>query len=100
MSASRYQWIDDPDTGEPVCLFGSRCGCSACRRVFAGEYAFDLHRVGRFEPDERRCLDRAEMSSVGLFRKTTGVWGRFARKRDGGSPEPNGPELHGGSERP
>jgi hypothetical protein len=85
MSHSRYDSIVCPDTGRRVALTGSRVSCSACGRAFSGVDAFDRHRVGPYEPDERRCLTPAEMVEKGLFRKPSGVWGRRAR-----TPRPAG----------
>jgi hypothetical protein len=44
---------------------GNQCLCSACGQMFGGEQAFDLHRVGSFEPMERRCLTKEEIESRG-----------------------------------
>lgn len=35
--------------------------CAACCRTFTGTEAGDLHRVGTFEPLDRRCLSPWEM---------------------------------------
>jgi hypothetical protein len=80
MSLSPYYQAIDPETGRIVLLCGSRALCDGCLRVFSGESAFDRHREGRFEPDERRCLSPLEMAPKGLFRKESGVWGRHARR--------------------
>ena len=53
---------------------GSReCGCATCGRIFGGEWSFDLYRVGRYEPDERRCLSDAELEDKGM-RLKNGAW--------------------------
>lgn len=62
-----------------VRLYGSRSQCPTCGLVFSGEASFDRHRVGRFEPDEHRCLTPEEMIAAGLFLKPSGVWGRRPR---------------------
>lgn len=78
MPGQRYHCVVDPHTGEWVPVFGPRAQCWDCGRVFAGGYSFAIHRVGRFEPDERRCLSADEMSAVGLDPKVDGAWGRKA----------------------
>ncbi|MDP9329836.1 MAG: hypothetical protein M3P11_04240 [Actinomycetota bacterium] len=71
----------DP-TGRLIALpaRSSRCGCTGCGFVFASEDAFDRHRVGRYEPDERRCLTPEEWPARGLHTKPSGVVGRYAQK--------------------
>ena len=39
--------------------------CSACGRTFCSVTAFDAHRVGRYMPNERRCLTDAELLERG-----------------------------------
>lgn len=34
--------------------------CSSCGAHFSSESAFDTHRVGRFSPNERRCVEPAD----------------------------------------
>jgi len=53
----------------------SRCGkqvpwgraehCTVCHESFSGSVTGDAHRVGSYEPDERRCLTRTEMLAKG-----------------------------------
>jgi len=60
----------------PTLRPGSRmCQCSACGRFFSGDRSFDMHRMGRYEPDERHCLTPVEMEAKGLVDRD-GVWGR------------------------
>jgi hypothetical protein len=40
--------------------------CVACGLDFASVAAFDRHRVGRHDPDERRCLDLPEILAAGM----------------------------------
>ena len=46
-------------------------GCSACRRIFGGNKAFDKHRVGEHGVD-RRCAESPEL--VGLRLNSRGFW--------------------------
>jgi len=50
------------------------CKCPVCGLLFASAYAFDFHRVGRHDPDERRCLDVAAMSKKGMGINRHGRW--------------------------
>jgi hypothetical protein len=69
---------DRPDDYDPA--KHSRCACgrqfngsdasgghctSGCHENFNSLTAFDRHRVGKFDPDERRCLTTAEMLAKG-----------------------------------
>jgi hypothetical protein len=49
-------------------------GCSGCGTDFASVSAFDRHRVGKFEPLERRCMDETEMVAAGLELDPRGRW--------------------------
>jgi hypothetical protein len=40
--------------------------CCGCGLDFASVTAFDKHRVGKHDPDERRCLDVAEILNAGM----------------------------------
>jgi hypothetical protein len=51
----------------------ARSTCGACKSVFFSVSAFDMHRVGRFEPLERRCLSADEMRAKGMALKN-GIW--------------------------
>ena len=83
-------------TGEPVLIAGSRCFCDTCHLVFSGESAFDRHRIGRYEPYQRRCLTIPQMASKHLYPKPSGVIGRRVSRADapgnsGPSPGPQTP---------
>lgn len=39
--------------------------CSVCGEPFQSQTLFDKHRVGKYEPDERRCLTPDEMQAKG-----------------------------------
>lgn len=54
-------------------LSGQRNQCGACGELFNSNSAFDAHRAGRYEPDERRCLTVAEMEGRG-FTNPDGFW--------------------------
>ena len=95
MPSERYYDGRHPTTGEPVAITGSRCICPTCRLVFSGESAFDRHRVGSHQLDERRCLSICEMASKDLFAKPSGVIGRRVRGPDapGTAGPSSGPEA-------
>lgn len=40
--------------------------CASCGLDFGSVSAFDKHRVGGHDPDERRCLDVAEILAAGM----------------------------------
>jgi hypothetical protein len=40
--------------------------CPGCGLDFSSVSAFDKHRVGRHDPDERRCLDVGEIHDAGM----------------------------------
>lgn len=48
-------------------LTGKRSQCTGCGEVFSTEANFDKHRRGKFQPDERHCVDP---ESIGLEIKT------------------------------
>ncbi|MBA2391173.1 MAG: hypothetical protein H0V70_00325 [Ktedonobacteraceae bacterium] len=48
--------------------------CSGCKRTFSSTSAFDLHRVGNFAHNQRRCLVSQEMSARGMMRNEKGQW--------------------------
>ncbi len=39
--------------------------CPTCLEPFQSQRLFDEHRVGRYEPHERRCLTPDEMTAKG-----------------------------------
>ena len=54
-------------------LRGDRCKCPSCGQLFNSTYAFDRHRVGRFE-SERHCLSTVDMTARGMTTTTDGFW--------------------------
>lgn len=48
--------------------------CGACGRIFSSVSSFDKHRVGKFEPMERRCLSEQEMLDKGMTKNDKGWW--------------------------
>ena len=54
--------------------------CWACHETFTGTRAGDMHRVGSYSPNERRCLSAKEMRQRGLVPRTKPnglvVWSR------------------------
>jgi hypothetical protein len=48
--------------------------CSGCKRTFSSTSAFDLHRIGSFTQQQRRCLVPQEMSARGMMRNEKGQW--------------------------
>lgn len=48
--------------------------CGACRLVFSSVSSFDMHRVGKYEPLERRCLSPEEMKIKGMAQNDRGWW--------------------------
>ena len=54
-------------------MFGRGCGCRSCGAVFAGEEAFNRHRIGEHGVD-RRCTPNPR--AVGLELTERGLWRR------------------------
>jgi hypothetical protein len=50
------------------------CWCAACGESFRSEAGFNAHRVGRHQPNERRCLTAQEMTDRGMARNAKGQW--------------------------
>jgi hypothetical protein len=48
--------------------------CIGCRQTFSSTSAFDLHRIGNFTRNQRRCLTPHEMSTRGMMRNDKGQW--------------------------
>jgi hypothetical protein len=46
--------------------------CTVCGYTFAGDAAFDKHRVGK--PDVRRCLSPDELRAAGWVTNAYGHW--------------------------
>jgi hypothetical protein len=55
-------------------LRGDHGQCAACREYFNSTHAFDKHRVGRYTPMERRCLNPDEMRAKGMSLSSAGFW--------------------------
>lgn len=59
----------------PTCLdtYPARGGghCGSCHRTFTSDSSAAAHRVGRYQPDERRCLD---VSDTPGWRRTDRGW--------------------------
>ena len=55
--------------------------CPTCREPFQSQSLFDAHRVGKYDPDERRCLTPDEMRAKGWRHD-----GRTWRGKGGGNP--------------
>ena len=47
--------------------------CMACHLTFTSDGGFDKHRVGKYQPNERRCLTTEEMNKAG-WRFTPRGW--------------------------
>lgn len=64
--------------------------CTACKKIFSSDRAFDKHRVGPIVQGlppgqgarERRCLNEREMLERGMVQGRAGLWGREAMNRD------------------
>lgn len=52
----------------------AKSACSACGNVFKSVSGFDMHRIGSFEPNLRRCLTPGEMLSKGMSVNSDGQW--------------------------
>jgi len=52
--------------------YSSKCMCPSCGLFFKSSAGFDMHRVGKHDPDERRCLKPDEMVDIGMVQKETG----------------------------
>lgn len=55
-------------------LRGRRCQCSSCDGLFNSEGAFNKHRVGRYSPNERACLNADAMVNLGMVKNSDGFW--------------------------
>jgi hypothetical protein len=60
-------------------LTGARCRCSACGQHFNSVAAFDMHRVGTYQPIRRICLLPQEMQARGMSVNRAGFWITEAR---------------------
>lgn len=52
----------------------AKSDCAKCTAVFTTVRAFDLHRVGTYEPPTRRCLNEAQMRAKGMTQNSKGWW--------------------------
>jgi hypothetical protein len=68
----RHKSIPEPYT--PPGQIANFCG--QCGQDFLSETGFDEHRIGPFEPYERRCLTQAELEEAGWSRDRHGRWRR------------------------
>ena len=56
--------------------------CSVCKEPFLSQGLFDQHRVGKYSPDERRCLTPDEMRAKGWrFDEHSRTWRGVADER-------------------
>ncbi|MGA7807875.1 hypothetical protein, partial [Bradyrhizobium sp.] len=55
-------------------LTGDHCFCGTCGEYFNSTCAFDMHRVGSFRKNARRCLSVQEMTEIGMVRSKTDWW--------------------------
>jgi hypothetical protein len=55
------------------------CSCTGCGLTFASTSAFETHRVGTYEPNNRRCLAEDTLAAHGLLQQN-GIW-RLAKSQ-------------------
>jgi hypothetical protein len=48
--------------------------CPTCGAIFSSVAAFDVHRVGPYQPARRRCLTSLEMLAEGMSQDDRGWW--------------------------
>lgn len=58
---------------EKKVLRGNRNQCSACKRYFNSNTAFDMHRTGQHGVD-RRCMTTTEMEAIGMILRSDDFW--------------------------
>lgn len=61
-------------TTEKKIVRGDRNQCAGCGQYFNSSHAFDKHRVGEHENNQRRCLSITEMTAKGMFAGSDGYW--------------------------
>ena len=66
-------------------LRGNQSACSACGEVFWSVGAFDRHRIGKYSPLSRRCLEADEMRAAGMVQTESGFWQSGRPSGDAGS---------------
>ena len=59
---------------EKKTLRGNRNQCPGCSEYFNSTHAFEKHRVGEHERNQRRCLSITEMTAKGMFVGDDGFW--------------------------
>jgi hypothetical protein len=52
----------------------AKAQCSGCHATFTRTKAFELHRVGSYDPPQRCCLTEAEMRAKGMTQNSKGWW--------------------------
>jgi hypothetical protein len=55
-------------------LTGDRNQCQGCKQYFNSTHAFDKHRTGEHEGNNRRCMTPFEMTAKGMFVGSDGFW--------------------------
>lgn len=55
-------------------LTGDRNQCPGCGELFNSTFAFDKHRVGKYQNNGRSCLSAEGMSAIGMFKREDGFW--------------------------
>lgn len=66
-------WNLNPD-GKELKVGSRRNQCMGCKEYFNGLKAFEMHRVGSFDKNQRRCLSREEMIEKGMKMIGEGYW--------------------------
>lgn len=55
-------------------LTGDRNQCPGCGELFNSTAAFDKHRVGKHQNNQRSCLSVEAMAAIGMFKRNDGFW--------------------------
>jgi hypothetical protein len=55
-------------------LTGDRNQCRGCGLYFNSTFAFDKHRVGEHQDNQRTCLSVTGMAAIGMFEGEDGFW--------------------------
>ncbi len=55
-------------------LSGDRNQCAGCGEFFNSSFAFDRHRIGEHEGNQRRCMTIDEMIARGMSVSSSGFW--------------------------
>jgi len=48
--------------------------CPTCFEVFNSTSGFDMHRIGKFMPNTRRCMTEPEMLAAGMALNAKNRW--------------------------